>query len=310
MQYICALQPVRWFLGWTQKVSLPGFNKISIYDVAQFYFNQIGTTNIGHRAAAISYNFLIAIPAGFIFLFTVVPYLPQSIRNEFTEELFTLITAYFTPTDNTRIWLEGSLNDFINNTRNGLGVVGLFIVVWASSNAMIGIMDSFDTTIIQRKNKNFLQRRLTAIKLTTLLLFIVVACVVMLISEAKLLQYIFLRVDFEDATTALIVKVIDWMVIIFITLLSIGAIYRYAPAIDKRWSLITPGSILTTILLLLTTFIFSYWVNNFGNYNKIYGSLGTIIILMLLIYFNALVLLLGFELNNSIRNLRYANIAK
>jgi membrane protein len=298
-------KPVQFVVNWTKRISLPGFHKIPLYDVLAFFGKQLTTTNIGQRAAAVSYNLIIAIPAGFIFLFTIVPHLPQGIRNDFNNELFKLITAYFTPTPSTEIWLKESINDFINKQRGTLSIVGLFLVVWATSNAMIGIMGSFDNTIVVfKKKKNFLQQRFTAIKLTSLLVFIVIACVALLISEGKLLKYIFQRVDFEDTTTRIIVKTLDWFVIILITIISIGAIYRYAPAVHKRWSLITPGSLLTTFLLLLTTFIFSYWVSNFSNYNKLYGSIGTVIILMVLIYFNSIVLLIGFELNNSIRSLR------
>jgi membrane protein len=302
---IISWKPIHLLISWSKKISLPGFHKIPLFDVLQFFFKQLSTTGIGPRAAAVAYNLIIAIPAGFLFLFTIVPHLPKAIRQDFNNELFKLITAYFTPNPATEIWLRESLNDFINTQRGTLSILGLLLVVWATSNAMIGIMKSFDHTIILKKQKNFFQNRWTAIKLTSLLLFIVIACVILLISEGALLKYIFNHIDLKNSTTKVIVKSIDWFVIILITIVSIGTIYRYAPSVHKRWRIITPGSILTTFLLLLTTFIFSYWVNHFGNYNKLYGSVGTVIILMLLIYFNSLVLLIGFEFNNSITSIKY-----
>jgi membrane protein len=306
-KFIVGCKPVGFLLNQTKKFSLPGFQKIPLYEVLVFFYRQLKTTGIGTRASAIAYNLIIAIPAGFLFLFTIVPHLPSAIRTDFTNELFKLITAYFTPTHDTEVWLKNSLNDFINIQRGTLSIIGFFLVLWATSNAMIGIMKSFDHTIHLKKKKNFFQNRLTAIKLTSLLVAIVIACVILLVSEGFLLKFILRHFNLESATTKIIVKILDWFIIISISIVSIGSIYRYAPSVHKRWRLITPGSILTTFLLLLTTFIFSYWVNHFSNYNKLYGSVGTVIILMLIIYFNALVLLIGFELNNSIRSLKQLN---
>ena len=95
-----------------------------------------------------------------------------------------------------------------------------------------------------------------------------------------------------------------WVVIIFLFFASISYIYRHAPAIHKKWRLINPGSILATFLMLLFTFGFTYWVNHFSNYDQLYGAIGTVLILLLLIYFNSLVLLIGFELNVSISTLQ------
>src|SRR6187200_292766 len=90
----------------------------------------------------------------------------------------------------------------------------------------------------------------------------------------------------------------------FIFSYNFSFIYRYAPAVHKKWKLINPGSILATFMMIVYTLGFSYYVANFGNYNKLYGSIGTILILMLLIFFNSLVLLIGFELNVSISSLK------
>jgi membrane protein len=84
----------------------------------------------------------------------------------------------------------------------------------------------------------------------------------------------------------------------------ISFIYKFAPSLKKRWPIVTPGSLFATFLTLVTTIVFSYWVNNFSAYNKVYGSIGTVLIIMLLIFINSLILLIGFELNASIMHLR------
>jgi membrane protein len=94
------------------------------------------------------------------------------------------------------------------------------------------------------------------------------------------------------------------MIIILLFFASISYIYRHAPAVDKKWRLINPGSILATFLMLLMTLLFSWWVSRFGNFNQLYGSIGTVLIMMVLIFINSLVLLIGFELNVSITSLK------
>jgi membrane protein len=85
-----------------------------------------------------------------------------------------------------------------------------------------------------------------------------------------------------------------------VTYLTIAFIYRWGPAVKVKWSIISPGTILATLLVILTTWLFSIWVNNFASYNKVYGSIGTVLIIMNLVYFNSLILLIGFEINVSI----------
>ncbi len=107
--------------------------------------------------------------------------------------------------------------------------------------------------------------------------------------------------------TVAVQDVVRWIIIIPLFYFAIACIYKYGPSVNKRWSLFSPGTLLATFLtILITLAVFSYWVNKFGTYNKVYGSIGTIMILMLLIYFNSLVLLIGYELNVSIHHIRHA----
>jgi membrane protein len=101
-----------------------------------------------------------------------------------------------------------------------------------------------------------------------------------------------------------VIGVFRWLFLVSLIFYAIAFIYKYAPAIQKRWKLASPGSILATFLSILTTVGFSIFVNNFGKYNALYGSIGTIIVLMIIIYINSLVLLIGYELNVSIHSIK------
>jgi membrane protein len=132
-----------------------------------------------------------------------------------------------------------------------------------------------------------------------LLLFF--ATIITIIMQGAILRWL----GITNKTLIWLILNFKWVVIVMLFFFSISFIYRYAPAMHKKWKFISPGSILATFLMIVFTAGFSYWVNNFSNYNELYGSISTVLILMLLIYFNSLVLLIGFELNVSINSLKH-----
>lgn len=126
----------------------------------------------------------------------------------------------------------------------------------------------------------------------------------LLVTQGQLFQWLMETLDIQNMIVRQLIFSVRWMIIILLILASIGYVYKYAPAIHKRWKLASPGAIFATFLVVLSTFAFSFYVNNFGSYNKIYGSIGTIMILMFLIYLNSLILLIGYELNVCIHSLK------
>ena len=111
-------------------------------------------------------------------------------------------------------------------------------------------------------------------------------------------------IGIKSETLIRIIKTIRWVFIVALDFYAIGFIYKYAPAIQKRWRLVSPGSVLASTLSIMASLAFSAYLNNFGKYNALYGSIGTVIVLMTLIYINSLVLLVGYELNVSIHSLK------
>jgi membrane protein len=148
--------------------------------------------------------------------------------------------------------------------------------------------------------RHALHDRWVAIKLTLILYVIIIISIAVLVSRDPVLDWL----GIENPGIRILILNTRWIVIILIFFLTISFIYRHAPAVHKKWKLINPGSLLATFMMIAFTMLFSFWVVNFGNYNKLYGSISAILILMLLIYANSLVLLIGFELNVSISSLR------
>jgi membrane protein len=242
-----------------------------------------------------------AIPAACICVFTLVPYMPVS--KQFTAELLAL-TRDLTPNQNTYNFVNGFLEDFLNTQRGGLLSFTFLIVIFYASNAMLGVMRTFDKSIYQyAKPESFIKKRWRAIKLTAIVLGLMIGVILVLIGQSMLFDLMLKWLNIKGSGVFW-VKILRWIITIALFFYGIALIYKFGPSVKKRWSTFSPGSILATILTILTTYFFSYWVNHFSDYNKVYGSIGTVLILMLLIYINSLILLIGFELNVSITYLK------
>jgi membrane protein len=249
------------------------------------------------RAAAISYNIVMAIPPTLVFVFTLIPYLP--ISNQFIQEMYTLIRDVVPGKENNTVIIQ-FLEDFLKQPRNGLLSIGLLLALFFSSNAMMGILRSFDKDYEGFEKTNRLEKRKTALLLTIVSFFLFFVFLLLLIAQGAVLHWI----GIKSETLRVIIVNARWLIILLLIFYIISIIYRHGPPITKKWSFITPGSVFATSLMLLATFLFSWWVEHFSNYNKLYGSISAIFILMTLIFVNALVVLMGFELNVALSNLK------
>ncbi|MBK7883119.1 MAG: YihY/virulence factor BrkB family protein [Chitinophagaceae bacterium] len=292
--------PLTFFLQKSKHWHLPGFEGVPLYDVAKFFRKQIKTIGLTERASAISYNFIMAIPPSFLFLFTLIPNLPFISKKSIKFQLHALIVDVV-PSKVHNADLIKFIDSFIDGTKIGLISFGLILAFYFASNAMMGIMRSFSKGYIGFEKRKGIQTRWMAIKLTALMFGLVLACLILLVSQGVVLRRVF---GIKDAGIRTIIFYARWLFIVAMIFYSIAFIYKYAPAVQKRWKLVSPGAILAALLSILASIGFSYFVNNFGKYNVLYGSIGTIIVLMALIYINSLVLLIGFELNVSIKSLR------
>jgi membrane protein len=285
----------------TRKISLPGFDGVSLHETITFFVSQVRKVGLIDRARAIAFSFLIAIPAATIFICTLIPYLP--VHKKILQQLLQ-ITKDITPTQNTYLLVSQFLEDFLAKPRAGLLSFGFILALFYSSNAMMGIMRSFNKSLVYNARRNALAARWMAIKLTTLILFMVIGSVIILGTQAELLRTWLRELHITGRHAHMLFRTVRWVVIIPLFYIAIACIYKYGPAVKKRWKLFSPGTFIATLLTILTTLAFSSWVNRFGNYNKVYGSIGTVMVLMLLVYFNSLVLLIGYELNVCIYHLR------
>lgn len=300
---ILQTRPIAFIRHKSKQVTLPGFYGVPLYDAFVFFIKQINKVGLNERAKAISYNFIMAVPAACICIFTLVPYL--SVAVQFKAQLLSLTDQLY-PTAATHNLINNFLNDFFRTQRGGLLSFGFLLVIFYASNAMMGVIRTFDKSIYEHTRKtNFIKKRWRAIKLTVVFLGLIIGMVLLLIGQGYVFEKSMKLLHIKGAGIVWI-RILRFFITITLFFYCISFIYKYAPSVKKRWHTVSPGSILATVLTVLTTVAFSYWVNHFSNYNKVYGSIGTVLILMLFIYFNSLILLIGFELNVSITFLKAA----
>jgi membrane protein len=277
----------------------PGFEGIPLYDVISFFSKNFSVPSITERAAAISYNFIMSVPPTCLFLFTLIPNLPFISKRGIKTQLHTLIVD-IVPAKTYNTGLINFVDSFIDGSKIGLISFSFFISLFFASNAIMGVMRSFNKDHIGFERVRGLRKRWIAIKLTTILFGLLMLCLVLLLAQSNILRWIGIR----NKLTRDIILYGKWVFIVALIFYSFAFIYKYAPSTTKRWKLVSPGAVIATFLSILSTIGFSTFINNFGRFNVLYGSIGTIMVFMILIFINSLVVLIGFDFNISIKTLK------
>ncbi len=284
--------PVRYLYRRARKVILPGMKGASLYDVIRFFVWEIRTLKLQERAAAVTYNFLMALPPTFLFLFSLLPYLP--VNN--VEQAILNTIKLITPNHNIYVSVRDVMKDFMSKQHHSALSFGIILVLFFSSNGVMGLMRSFDKSQALYKKRTGFQRRWTAIKLTIVLIAVSIAAFTVLVFQSSKLNPIVLN-TFHSIVA---LKVISFVILAALLFIAISLIYTYGSSLTVRIKFVSAGSVFAAIASVIATSIFFFLVNNFLNYNKVYGSIGSLIAFMVWVWLNTNIILLGYELNVSI----------
>ncbi len=284
--------PVRYVFKKAHGIVLPGLDGATLYEASKFLFTELRNAKLTERTAAVTYNFIMAMPPTFLFLFSLVPYLP--LKN--VQQTILLTVKLLTPNNKIYLGISGVLKDFMNKQHSDVLSFGILLVLFFSSNGMVGLMKSFDKNQSLYKKRTALQRRWTAIKLTIMLILEGILSLSVLVLQNKSVNRWILKIYPHIAA----VKVLSSIILVLVMFLTYCLIYTYGPSLKHRLKFINAGAVFATIASLTATSVFYFLVNNFLNYNKVYGSIGTLTAFMVLVWLNTLIILLGYELNVSI----------
>ncbi len=278
-----------------KKISLPFFEGVPLYDVALFFWRSIVDGAIATRASAIAFSFFIAFFPFIIFLFTLIPYIPV---DNFQNELLILIQDIVPPT--TYATIEQTVEDIITQPRGDLLSFGFFAALIFSTNGLASMMSAFDATIHTIHRRSWLSQRITAIYLLIILSVLLTIVIALLTTGQLIIQKLEYRQILHDQFIVFLLIFGKWLVILALLFFTFSFLYFMAPAKRIKWRFISAGGTFATILSVFAFVGLSFYINRFNQYNKLYGSIGTLLIILLLMYVLSMILLIGFELNASI----------
>jgi len=284
------------FIAWTKVCVLPGFSPLPIYTVATFFFKEIGKEALVNKASSLSYNFMLAIFPAIIFLFTLIPYIPKRIG--FQDELMNLL-ALILPND-AYLAFESTINEIVNIQNGSLLSIGFVLSLFFATNGVHKLMIAFNKSSLIVETRTWLKQRLVAVILTVIIAFSVIICIAAMALGEISLTYLKNELNYEGNLTTYVIELTRWTLLGVLYFVTVSILYRYGPAHAKKWKFFSAGSWLATVLAFLTIWGFSFYIDNFNSYNKLYGSIGTLIVMMIWLYLNSLILLVGFELNASV----------
>ena len=282
-----------------KKITLPFFDGVPLYDVALFFWRSIVDGAITTRASAIAFSFFVAFFPFVIFLFTLIPVIP--IEN-FQDELFALIKQVVPPT--TFSTIETTVFDIVKNPHGGLLSLGFVMALIFSTNGLASMMSAFDATIHSIHRRSWLSQRLAAVILLFILFILLTVAIALLTGGQVFIHYLEEKEILRDSFLLGLLTIGKWIITLALFFFAYSFLYYMAPAKKTKWRFISAGGTLATLLSIVTIAGFTYYINNFSQYNKLYGSIGTLLIILFLMYIMSLILLVGFELNASIYQAR------
>jgi len=282
-------------LDWSKSYCLPGFDGVPVYTIVSFVYKESLRDTITTRANSIAFNFLLAIFPAIIFLFTLIPLMPFS--EYYTNVIKNTLDSALP--ENASTYFLDIIKGITMQKHGGLLSLGFLLSAFFASNGMVTLMSGFDKSYDKTfKKRSYVKQFGIALILTQLLIILFLFSVVFVVIGDEVLAWILDLMNIEGG--AFISNGWSLILAVLVIYTSITIIYRYGPSMHKRTAFISPGAILATVLSIITSIGFSFFVNHFGRYNEIYGSIGALIVIMIWLQLNAFILLIGFELNAGI----------
>jgi membrane protein len=285
----------RYCIDWTKVVILPGFAPLPLYTVGAFFFEEIRQGTLTNKASSLAYNFMLALFPGTIFLFTLIPYIPI---DHFQDQLLELISLIMP--DNAYQAFDSTIEDIIKNQNGKLLSFGFLSTMYFATNGVSRLMQAFNKSTLTPETRSWLKRRWVALWLTIVISISFLLAITIMIIGYDVISLLKAEIYSKANFWTYLIALTRWVFVVIIFFVTVSLLYRYGPANRRRWKFLSPGSLLATFLAVISSLGFTFYIDNFSSYNKVYGSIGTLIVVMIWLYLNSLILLIGFELNASI----------
>ncbi len=277
------------------KIKLPGFEGLPFIYVAQFFVQRFKEGELQTRAQSLAFSFFLALFPAIIFLFTLIPYIPL---NNFQETLLEIIQTFLPAS--TYDAARSTIEDIILHQHSSLLSFGFFFALIISTEGVLALMKWFNKSFHGKELRSGFKQRIVALFLTIALATLLILAITLIISSEIFSYYLVENSLIKNNINIVLLHIGKWLILLTLCFSAISLLYFAGPSHRQKLPLITAGSSLATLLIVVTSLGFNYFITHFAQYNKLYGSIGTLMIILIWLYINSLVLLIGFELNVSI----------
>lgn len=290
---------LRKFVYFLKRIKLPWLYQLSLYDLLELYIIGIVEGALSYRASSIAFSFFMALFPFTLFILNLIPYIPIE---GFQQDFLSFVEHGVPP--HTYDAIATIINDILNNSHSGLISWGFLLSILLMANGLTAILGGFENSRHIIVKRGFVQQYLVALAMSLLLSFLLLFTVAIILIFEIFIQKIKMQNVFTENIP--FIQLGRFAFLILMILITTSILFRYGTKQhgSQKPKFISIGAVFTTILIVLSSYFFGIWVIRFSKYNELYGSIGTLLIMMFYIWLNCMVLLLGFDLNASINKLR------
>ena len=280
-----------------KKITLPWLAGLSFYDLLELYIIGIVEGAISYRAAAIAFSFFMALFPFALFILNLIPYIPIE---GFQQDFLDFVRDGVPP--NTFDAISKIINDILHNSYQGLLSTGFFLSIFLMANGLNAILGGFENSYHMVIKRSFFRQYIIALGMSIIFSFLLLFTVATIVVFEVFIQKSAIQNVLSESIPLIQMGRYVFLITMILTVTSI--LFKFGTKRETKRSFLSIGAVFTTILIILSSYIFGIWVLKFSKYNELYGSIGTLLIVMFYIWINCTILLLGFELNTTIQRLK------
>ena len=291
---------VRQLVAFAKSIKFSSLQGLSLYDILEMYVLGIFKGAFSYRASAVAFSFFMALFPFALFILNLIPFIPLE---NFQDDFLRFVENGVPP--NTFDAIETILKDIMGTSHQGLLSSGFILSILLMTNGINAILGGFEMSTHITITRGFFKQYFISLAISLVLSLILIITVAAIVIAEVMIQKINIHGYVAD------VLVIEWSrygFIILMILITTSILYKFGAKETSKISFISYGAVFTTILIILSSYVFGVYVEKFARYNELYGSIGTLLVLMFYIWINCMVLLLGFELNATISKLKRKNL--
>jgi len=288
-----------------KQIRLPGFEGLSIYDLLELYVMGIVKGALTTRASAIAFNFFTATFPFLLFVIIVMPYIPI---DNFPQEFESFLND-FLPPQTSDFFFSNIFENISGSSSAGLISTIFLLSIVLMANGVSAVFSGFEYSYHQQLVRSIVQQYLYALGVSLILAFLVLLTVAGFgYFQIYIIQPLYEGITGKDALESSSglgwIIFAKYMFFVIMVYLATATLYYFGTKEGRVTRFFSVGALLTTLLIILTSYLFGLYIDNFSKYNELYGSIGALLILLFYLWLNSNILLLGYELNASLQYLK------